>query len=86
MNNFENDKDEVCLECGTSEFCGCNYSFDPDDETFEPIYDDTDADDDQDEDGDYWSDSYDCGCCTCCGCTCSDDDWDDYYWNDYLDY
>ena len=86
LNNFENDKDEICLECGTSEFCGCNYSFDPDDETFEPIYDDdTDADDDQDDDDDYWSDSYDCGCCTCCGCTCFDDDWDDYYWNDYLD-
>ena len=86
LNNFENDKDEICLECGTSEFCGCNYSFDPDDETFEPIYDDdTDDDGDQDDDDDYWSDSYDCGCCTCCGCTCSDDDWDDYYWNDYWD-
>ena len=83
MNNFENDKDEVCLECGTSELCGCNYSFDPDDETFEPYYDDVvDDDDDQDDDDDYyWSDSYDCGCCTCCGCTCSDDDWDDY-WDD----
>ena len=46
MNNFENDKDEICLECGTSEFCGCNYSFDPDDETFEPIYDDDTDDDD----------------------------------------
>jgi gene 40 protein len=87
LNNFENDKDEICLECGTSELCGCNYSFDPDDETFDPYYDDvTDADDDLDDDDDYWSDSYDCGCCTCCGCTCSDDDWDDYYWNDYLDY
>lgn len=51
MKNFENDKDEICLECGTSEFCGCNYSFDPDDETFEPIYDDdTDDDDDQNDD------------------------------------
>ena len=72
MNNFENDKDEICLECGTSEFCGFNYSFDPDDETFEPIYDDDTDDDDP-------NDSYDCGCCTCCGCTCYDD------WDDYLD-
>lgn len=88
MKNFENDKDEICLECGTSEFCGCNYSFDPDDETFEPIYDDDtddDDDDDQNDDDDCWNDSYDCGCCSCCGCTCYDDDWDDYYWNDYLD-
>ncbi len=86
LKNFENNKDEVCLECGTSELCGCNYSFNPDDETFDPYYDDvTDADDDLDDDNYYWSDSYDCGCCTCCGCTCSDDDWDDYYWNDYLD-
>ena len=84
MKNFENDKDEVCLECSTSELCGCNYSFDPDDETFEPNNNDvTETDDEQDDDDyDYWSDSYDCGCC---GCTCSDDDWDDYYWNDYLD-
>ena len=79
LNNFENDKDEICLEFGKSEFCGCNYSFDQYDETFEPIYDDdTDDDDDQDDDDDYWNDSYDCGCCTCCGCTCSDNDWDDY--------
>ena len=85
MKNFENDKDEICLECGTSEFCGCNYSFDPDDETFEPIYDDDTDDDDQNDDDDCWNDSYDCGCCSCCGCTCYDDDWDDYYWNDYLD-
>lgn len=83
LKKFENDKDEICLECGTSELCGCNYSFDPDDETFEPYYDDVvDDDDDQDDDDDYyWSDSYDCGCCTCCGCTCSDDVWE-YYWDD----
>ena len=46
LKNFENDKDEICLECGTSELCGCNYSFDPDDETFEPYYDDVIDDDD----------------------------------------
>ena len=78
LNNFENDKDETCLECGSAEFCGCNYSFDLNDETFELCYDDYDDDIDSDDnwDDDYWDDTYDCGCCMCCGCTC-DDDWDE---------
>ncbi len=83
-------KTEICLECGIPELCGCNYSFDPDSkETFEPYYDDVIDDDDHqdnDDDDDCWSDSCDCGCCTLfVRFIYFDDDWDDYYWNDYLD-